>query len=237
MVRGTVEATAAERLARDLVGDGDPIIDELAGWIASSRRFRDFVTGHRDKVRKKLRSAIDDAARRDVRAELRVAHLLLADRRLDLGFETYGSGKAGPDFTVSMRGERAFNLEVTRLQRPPREATYGGPLLTKLRQLPPSVANAVLVAIDGDTAGALDVAGGVRQLRGRADAKDEAFFVARGFRDARAFYERFMRLGAVLVWSEGATGDARASVWINPSARIAVPDRAIRACANALRAA
>src|SRR5688572_30997671 len=143
-------ATAVERLARYLRADGDtdPLADELAGWLAGSARFRRFAEAHRDKIRKKLRSAGDVEARRDVRAELRTAHLLLADRRIELAFEAYGSTKRGPDFTVTFRGERSFNLEVTRPRRAPNAAGPGGPLLAKIRQLPPSVPNAVLLAVE-----------------------------------------------------------------------------------------
>ena len=77
-----------------------------AGWLSGSKRFRAFAEAHRDKIRKKLRGAADAEARRDVRAELRVAHLLLADRHIELAFEAYGSTNRGPDFTVAYRGER-----------------------------------------------------------------------------------------------------------------------------------
>ncbi len=119
MARVALRGTSVERLALELF-DGsldDPVAEEVVGWLAESRRFRAFAEAHRDKIRKKLRGARDADARRDVRAELRVAHLLLADRRIELAFEAYGSGKPGPDFTVTFRGERAFNLEVTRLRR------------------------------------------------------------------------------------------------------------------------
>jgi hypothetical protein len=210
--------------------------DELARWLAGSARFRAFVDAHRDKIRKKLRGAADPEARRDVRAELRAAHLLLADRRIELAFEAYGSGKVGPDFTVTFRGERSHNLEVTRLRRAPDAAGSGGQLLAKLRQLPPSVPNVVIVAIEGDSAEALNVAGATRALRAQADAKDEAFFISRGFEGTRGFYERYLRLGGVLVWCETAAGDARALLWTNRSARIALPERAARACLLCLRA-
>lgn len=210
--------------------------EELTGWLASSARFRAFAEAHRDKIRKKLRTAADPEARRDVRAEPHAAHLLLADPRIELAFEAYGSAKGGPDFTVTFRGERTFNLEVTRVRRAPDAASYGGPLLAKLRQLPPSVPNAVLVAIDGQSAEALDFAARTRTLRARADGKDETFFASRGFQGTRGFYERYLRLGAVLVWCEGAAGDARASLWTNRSARIALPERAARACLVCLRA-
>ena len=175
-------------------------------------------------------------SRRDVRAELRVAHLLLADRRIELAFEAYGSRTRGPDFTVTFRSERSFNLEVTRPRRASDAAGFGGPLLGKIRQLPPSVPNAVLLAVESGDAEALDVAAAGRSLRDRADAKDETYFATRGFRGTREFYERYLRLGGVVVWSEAAIGDARAATWDNRSARIALPERAVRACVLCLRA-
>jgi len=238
MARAMAPGTAVDRLAHHLF-DGtpaDPMVEEVAVWLAGSARFRAFAEAHRDKIRKKLRGAADAEARRDVRAELRAAHLLLADRRIELAFEAHGSARGGPDFAVRFRGERSFNLEVTRLHRAPGAAIHGGPLLTKLLQLPPSAPNAVLVAIEGDGAEAFDVAAATCALQARADAKDEAFFVSRRFQGTREFYERYLRLGAVLVWCEGAAGDARATLWSNRSARIALPERAGRACVLCLRA-
>jgi hypothetical protein len=210
--------------------------DEIAAWLAGSRRFRAFAEAHRDKIRKKLRGAKDEEARRDVRAELVVARLLLADRRIELAFEAYGSGKPGPDFTVAYRGRPSFNLEVTRPHRTPGAPGYGGPLLAKLRQLPPSAPNAVLLAIEGDSAEAFDVDAATRALRARADARDDDFFAHRGLTGTRGFYERYLRLGAVVVWCEAAADEARAALWTNPSARIAVPEQAARACLARLRA-
>jgi len=226
-----------QRLAHDLTdrGPGEPIAEELAGWLAGSARFRAFADAHRDKIRKKLRTAADAEARHDVRTELQVARLLLSDRRIALAYEAYGAGKAGPDFTVTLRGEQSFNVEVTRLRGVPRTAAYGGPLLAKVRQLPPSAPNLVLIAIEGDTAEALDVDAATRALRSRADAKDDAFFAARGFDGTRAFYERYLRLGAALVWCEAAIAEARVALWINRSARIALPVKGARACVACLR--
>ena len=238
MARAAAPAFKVERLAHYLF-DGaqtDSAAEEVARWLADSARFRAFAEAHRDKIRKKLRTVTDVEGQRDVRAELRAAHLLLADRRIELAFEAYGSGKAGPDFTLTFRGERSFNMEVTRLRRAPGEATLGGPLLPKLRQLPPSVPNALLIAIEGDRADALDVAAATRALMARADAKEDAFFLTRGFDGARGFYQRYRRLGAVITWCEGAQPRARASLWLNPEARIAMPQRAIRACLLALGA-
>jgi hypothetical protein len=155
---------------------------------------------------------------------------------MELEFEAYGVGNVGPDFTVTYRGERRFNVEVTRLHRDPRLATYGGPLLAKLRQLPPSVPNVVVVAIDGDRADAFDVESATRAMRQRADAKDEAFFTSRGLDGSRGFHARFLRLGGAIAWADAGAGDSRALLWTNRSARIAVPDRAIRAVLASLRA-
>ncbi len=153
MTRAMPPGPAVERLAHDLFdrGPGDPLTEELAGWFAGSVRFRAFADAHRDKIRKKLRTAASAEALRDVRVELRVARLLLADRRVELAFEAYCSGRVG-----------------------------------------------------------------------------------RGFEGTRGFYERYLRLGAVLVWCEAAAGAARVGLWINRSARIAVPERAARACLQCL---
>jgi hypothetical protein len=233
----TMPPPSVERLAHELSdrGPGDPMSEELTVWLSTSPRFRVFAEAQHDKIRKKLRTAADIEARRDVRAELQVARLLLTDRRFEVAFEAYGSGRIGPDFTVTFRGTRTFNLEVTRLRRVPDAMSGGSPLLAKLRQLPPSAANAVLLAIDGDTAAGLDVDAIVRALRAHADAKDEDYFAKRGLDGSRGFHERLLRLGAVFVWCEPAAGDARASFWTNRSARIAVPDDAAQACLRCLR--
>ena len=218
----------------DTVPD-EALASELAAWMGDVPWFRAFVDAHRDKVRKKLRTAADAAGRRDVRAELLVARLLLADRRMELTFEPYGSAKGGPDFGVTMRGQSPFNLEVTRLRSAADGAHVLGQLLTKLHQLPPSVASAVLVAADLDSAQVVDLPTIVRQVRARADAKDEAFFTSRGFGSARHFYQRFLRLGGAFVFSESAPSASRATLWTNPSARIALPARAARASLDLLR--
>jgi hypothetical protein len=237
MVRTMTPGAVVEQLAGYLLDRGgqEAVTEELIAWLAGSARFRSFAEAHRDKIRKKLRTAADAEALRDVRTELQVARLLLGDTSIDLAFEAYGSGKVGPDLTVSYRGRRSFNVEVTRLRRVPDATDFGPPLLAKLRQLPPSVPNAVLVAIGGTAADALDVAAATRALRSRADAKDETFFTRRGLAGSHGFYERYLRLGGVLVWCEGSVGDARAALWINRSARIPLPERDIRAVVRSLR--
>jgi len=210
------------------------LADELTGWQAGSARFRAFAELHHAKIRKKLRTAADPEAILDVRVELEAACLLLADPRIELAFEAYGSGKRGPDLTVSYRTRPAFNLEVTRLRRIPAATDFEAPLLAKLRQLPPSLPNALLVALGGESAAALDVAGAARGLRSRADAKEAGLFEREGFRGPRDFYDRYLRLGGVITWCEGSPGAARTELWINRSARIPLPERALRATIRCL---
>lgn len=52
-----------------------------------------------------------------------------------------------------------------------------------------------------------------------------------GVTSPRAFYERFLRLGGIVVWSQEPPA---AAAWVNPSARIALPARAVSAIVAAL---
>ena len=210
--------------------------DELTAWMTDSRRFRSFVEANRDKIRKKLRGAADAHAQRDVRTELRVAQLLLADRRIELAFEPYGAATGGPDFAVTHRGHRAFNLEVTRRRAASRSAADGGALLAKLRQLPPSVPNIVIIAAEGERAEPLDISAAVRSLLDRAEARDDRFFAERGLDGIRGFHQRYLRLGSVIAWFEGRHGEARTITWVNRSARMPVPEPASLAVLACLRA-
>ncbi|MEX0782042.1 MAG: hypothetical protein WD557_05285 [Dehalococcoidia bacterium] len=222
---------------------------ELREWVEASARFRSFAEAHRDKIRKKLRTAADPEACRDVRAELLTALLLLADRRLVVEFEAYGSGKRGPDLTVTFRANQRFNVEVTRVRAAasapepagpaeadqvagpdPETSTTGergataGPgrwpnvLLAKLRQLPPSTPNVVLLAGDGVRVEEAELAAAARALKVRADRRDDSFFAGRGFAGARGYYAHWLRLSGVYLRSE-VDGQAHAAFWPNPESR------------------
>ncbi len=150
MDRSLVVSPSVARLAAELV-DGTlaaALVSELEAWLTVSPGFRAFATANAAKLRKKLRGATDADALGDVRLELVVARLLTANRRIGLDWEPYGSGNAGPDFAITLTGSRPVNLEVTRLHRPAIEAEAGVPWLAKLRQLPPSVPNAIVIGTD-----------------------------------------------------------------------------------------
>ena len=146
----------AELLEHILQGVRSPLRtslqSELVQWLSERRRFAELLSANRDKVRKKLRAATDDASLLDVRAELLVAALVCADRRFELGFEAYGSGKRGPDLSVSFRERQRFDLEVTRLRQTLPDETgmearrLARALLAKLPQLTAGLPNVVVVA-------------------------------------------------------------------------------------------
>lgn len=232
----TTRGAARERLSAHLLGEliHAPLGIEIDGWLAEPR-FRQFADTYRDKIRKKIRSAADQETRLDVRAELRVAHLLLRDRRFDVEFEAYGSQRGGPDFTVTYRSVHRLNVEVTRLRRRPDLTGVAASILAKLRQLPPGVPNALLLSVGEGDAASIDVAGAVKVLREHAEAGDEAFFSERGFVGTRAFHERHRRLGGVYVLAEAA-GPGAAELWINRSARIPLDPKASRDALRAIRA-
>ena len=145
-----VRVPPAARVLVDHLGDGAALpgpLADLERWLAGSSRLRSFVDANRDKIRKKVRLATTDDARLDLWTELRVATRLLDDRRIDLAFEAYGAGNRGPDFTATFRAGREFNIEVTRRHGPAADGLERT-ILAKLRQLPPSRANILVVAVD-----------------------------------------------------------------------------------------
>lgn len=207
---------------------GEDLGRDIGGWLSESSRFLGFVEENRDKIRKKLRTATEAGARGDVLAELQVSRLLLTDRRITLGFEAYGSGRRGPDFTVTFRASHRFNLEVTRPRQRAGEASteaIGQALLAKLRQLPPDAPNAIFVATA--LAGtADDLASAARGLKLRGDRRDEEYFTRRGLSTAE-FQASYRRMTALFVAKARGEG---VFAWTNPEARRPLPEGATAAC-------
>jgi hypothetical protein len=171
---------------------------ELGRWIETSPRFAAFLTTHQDKVRKKLVTSEDEETRLDVRAELLVAYLILADRRFELEFEAYGARRIGPDLTATYRVNQRFNLEVTRLR------ATGDPgdrlanvIAAKLRQLPGDLPNVLVIIAHGLLMTEESIGAAARQLKARSESKDDAFFARRGLKDARTFHAQYLHLSGV----------------------------------------
>ena len=232
---------------------------ELGHWIESSPRFGALITANQDKVRKKLNASDDENSRLDVRAELLVAYLMLADRRFDVSFETYGARRLGPDLTLTFRANQRFNLEVTRLRATDHPGSAaGGPvsgvpvvssgesdaavarlahvITSKLRQLPGDLPNGLLIAVRGLTLTEDTLAAAVRLLKLHADRKDQAFLARGGFKDARGLYAQYVHLSGIFLLDE-ATTPARAIFSPNREARHPLAREIVTAAMQCLTAA
>jgi hypothetical protein len=98
----------------------------------------------------------------------------------------------------------------------------------------PSASNVLVVAVDGRD-GAPDPGPIVRELRGHADRRDDAFFAAWGLDGAAGFNAGLMRIAAVVTWADGAgSSPARVATWANAGARIPLPGPTLRALLAAL---
>lgn len=226
----------AELLTYVLQGVGSPLREslhvEMASWLEEGKRFEAVLSGNRDKVRKKLRSAADDQALLDARAEVLVASLLSTERRFALEIEPYRTGNRGPDFGIVFRDNQRFNVEVTRLRsataRGDGNATrLMGVLLGKVSQLPASVPNVVALVGGAASPTKETVAAAVKQLKIHADRRDAVMFTRRGFDSVRAFYAHYVRLSAVAVVGGG-------DLWINPDARHPLPRELVIALSRCL---
>jgi hypothetical protein len=210
---------------------------ELGHWMEDNPRFSTFVAAHQDKIRKKLTTSDDEDSRLDVRSELLVAYLILADRRFELSFEAYGARRLGPDLSVTYRGNQRFNLEVTRL-RATAEASIESDRLAnvvagKLRQLPGGVPNALVISTRGLQLSEETLIAALRLLKTRSERKDQAFFARHGLRTARDFYAQYLHLSGVFALDE-ATAPI---VWNNREARHPLPKEAVAALTVCLAAA
>ncbi len=116
---------------------------------------------------------------------------------------------------------------------PPTGPPIADAVVTKLRQLPPSIANVLVVVVDRPIAVA-DVDDAMRTLRARVDARDPETLARVGAADPRDFYERFLRLAGVIAFADEGPDGPRAAVWPNPSANIALDPTTTRAVVRAL---
>lgn len=200
---------------------------EFGGWLHQSRRFREFATHHRTKIRSKLRKANN---LKDVRAELETALLLLSERRFELEYEKYAALKErGPDFTVTFKTHTPFNVEVRRLKGEGDAALESGTgklvavIGEKVRQMPPSIVNLLWLVAEGGVH-ADDVEQAAVTLRQMAEAKEEAFFRRRGYGDARKFLKQYAQMSGIVLRQDG-----QQVVWLNPLARHVAPPEIVRA--------
>jgi hypothetical protein len=224
-----------EQLLAYLFDDKPHILAEsMDGWIDSSRRFKDFATEYRDKIRKKIRITQGDSAINDLAVELAVAYQLIQQKRFTVAYEPYGSQKRrGPDFAVTFKS-LIFNVEVTRIdssnmKRKETPPTYdpqqvNGRLMDtvcdKLGQMRPEMINLLLIATSSDFFAALDLEQALAQLKDRAERKEESLFSRYRFSNTADFFKHYLRLSGLLVHP---ISQVQSTLWLNNQAKHALP--------------
>lgn len=214
-------------LLATLFADAVEIRSCCARWVLMSPRFPAFLDVYRDKIRKKLRGVADGEGVLDLQVELLTAASLLTERKLTLEYEKYAANKTrGPDFTALYKTHTPFNVEVKRIRGLTQPGKWADVLCDKLRQLPPSVVNVLVVYGErAEQAAPFDVDAAMRGLRATAERKDELFFTRRGLEGARDYLRQSFKLSAVIYKARDAATDeyGPSAIWINPQARHPLP--------------
>src|SRR5205807_7726114 len=137
---------------------------QFAHWVQASPRFRAFAEIYRDKIRKKVRGITEVEGYRDLQAELATAYFLVLERRFLVEYEKYGTGKQrGPDFSITYKTHIRFDVEVTHLRglrgsqggAAPEAGKLATTICAKLKQLPPSMINILVLAAGPELRGPL----------------------------------------------------------------------------------
>lgn len=230
-------------------GQSNLLVQPMARWLASSRRFAAFATIFRDKIRKKLRTTQDEKSALDLHLELETAYLLLQEQALSLAYEPEQSkGIRSPDFGVTFTTSLTFMLEVTRVQTdknpagetreqspaslpgimpayPPSGARLAEAVIDKLGQLLPQRSNILLVAIEAPNLILSDIRNVMLIMQQRAERNDSAFLQGHGFLDRADFFRHYQRLSEVLVRVPHLEAAKSMVPWINPQAKHPLPGR------------
>jgi hypothetical protein len=230
-------------------GQSNPLLEPMAGWLASSRRFVAFVTAFRDKIRKKVRLAREHGSLLDLQLELETAFLLLRERSLSVAYEPEQSkGARSPDFAVSFTTSLTFAVEVTRLQLEQDEAAdsddpalmsppgiapvtvalaarLADTVVGKLGQLLPQRGNVVIVAIESHRPISLDIRGAMLSLQQRAERNDLSLLQRHAFQDRADFFRQYRRLSEVILRMPQSETGAPLPAWINLQAKHPLPTK------------
>ena len=230
-------------------GQSNLLVQPMAGWLSSSRRFAAFATTYRDKIRKKLRTTQDQKSVLDLQLELETAYLLLQERALSLAYEPEQSkGIRSPDFAVTFTTSLTFMLEVTRVQteknmarenreqspaslpgtmpaNPPSGARLTDAIMDKLGQLLPQRGNILLVSIEAPHLIPGDLRNVMFTMQQRAEQNDSPILRGHGFLDRADFFRHYRRLSEVLVRVPQMEAGRSMLTWINPQAKHPLPGR------------
>ncbi|MCB0106875.1 MAG: hypothetical protein KDE53_13230 [Caldilineaceae bacterium] len=218
-------------------GASHSLAPSMTTWLTASRRYTEFVTTFRDKIRKKLRTTPDPENLLDLRLELETAYLLLQERRLTVAYEPLPPrATRSPDFGVTYTTSLTFMVEVTRLRAatlidatsqphiPPADERLVDTICGKLGQLLAGQSNVLLIGVETDVLSAVDLDATMRYLQQRAEQNDPAFFQRTHFRARADFFRQYQRLSEILV---RATQEVAGPplVWVNAQAKQPLPSK------------
>src|SRR5687767_11049213 len=203
-------------------GQAHLLVEPMATWLASSRRFTAFVNIHHTKIRKKIRTAQEPESQRDLQLELETAYLLLRERSLSVIYEP-GHPELGrsPDFAVTFTTSLVFMVEVTRLRAAEPKTPSGAQeqhasgmksptttlpgdrfsdmVCSKLGQLLLQRSNLLLVGMEAPHLTYHDIHATMLRVQQRAEGNDSTVIDRHGFSDRADFFHHYQRLSALLV--------------------------------------
>ncbi len=231
-------------------GQSNLLVQPMATWLASSRRFTAFVTTNQTKIHKKLWATQDLESLLDLRLELETAYALLRERFFNVAYEPLRMRQTrGPDFAVTYTTSTRFMVEVTRLRlgqdRSPDLTQAADSMLLpqsdptpssakerlaeivcmKFGQLPPQHINVLLVGVGGPRLTPDDLRAAMIYLQRRAERDDSAYLQRHQFRDRTDFFNHYQRLSELLVRGpELQTGEPVIG-WGNPQAKYPLPSK------------
>jgi hypothetical protein len=221
-------------------GQSHPLAQPAAFWLASSRRFTNFVNTFRDKIRKKLRTIHDPQGILDLQLELETAYLLLQERSLSLLYEPQRSEKLRhPDFAVTHTTSLTFMVEVTRMQTGQKGTinTVSSPAIStleerlldticsKLGQLFTQHSNVLILGVETLTLTKNELHLAMLRIQKRAEGSDLNFLRRYQFRDRADFFQHYQRLSEVFVRESNLQGFKSITTWMNPQAKYPLPNR------------
>lgn len=228
--------------------DGKPHIlaPRMSEWLASSRRFVNFVKIFHDKIRKKIRVTQDPETILDLQLELETAYRLLQEKTLQLDYEPQLAEKVrSPDFAVTFTTSLTFMLEVTRLRTDPKSAsgTTASPatlgerlsdaVCSKLGQFQTQKSNILLIGVDALPPSENEVRAAMLRIQQRAErstdesgtGSETAFFQRYRFRDRADFFSHYQRLSEILVRATNLEIGDSLVTWVNPQAKHSLPSK------------
>jgi hypothetical protein len=210
----------------------DMLYEQMAVWLASSRRFAAFVRDNQNKIRKKLRVTSDPDRLLDLKLELETAFLLLQERTLSVAYEPQQHGHArSPDFTVTFTTSLSFMVEVTRHKINPSADSssvterLSEMLVGKLGQLVPRHSNVLIVGLEAFALTTCELSSTMRSMQQHAERNDARILQRHHFGSRGEFFTCYQRLSEVLVRKTAEQPGETLVTWVNPQARHALPNR------------